>query len=168
MLCYFKRYAGAADIIMLDPYPIGINLKRANHTYGCNGCDGCLQGTVSDVATRIASVSHSLGRSRCFSQEEEDKPLHLLKGKYFQQYDESSQNKELWVVLQAFGGGEGHWSRHPTATELRLQVYLSLIHGVSGVMLWLRENGTPQELVKATLDLRSVHKKKTLYRQSHS
>ena len=114
-------YADAADILLLDPYPIGVNLKKGcNATFGCNGCDGCEHGGPADVAERLATVSHEI----------------LQYGK---------APPALWVVLQAFGG-EGHWSRAPTARELRCSVLLAVAHGASGVLLWLREAPTPLDL----------------------
>jgi hypothetical protein len=32
-------FASTADVLLLDPYPIGIDLRKAcNATYGVNGC----------------------------------------------------------------------------------------------------------------------------------
>lgn len=143
-------------MIMLDPYPIGIRLERANHTFGCNGCDGCETSSVTDVAVRVATVRHLLGS---FYTEDE-----RMKGSYIEQVGE--RNKEVWVVLQAFGG-EGHWSRPPTAMELRVEAYLSLIHGIEGIMLWLREANIEKGLIKVTSELSSVNRRLIKLLQRH-
>ena len=43
----------------------------------------------------------------------------------------------LRLVGQAFGGGE-HWTREPTARELRLMTWLAIVEGVSGVQYFIR------------------------------
>ncbi len=43
----------------------------------------------------------------------------------------------MWVVPQAFGGGEG-WSREPSRQEERVMTYLGLIHGARGVQYFIR------------------------------
>lgn len=43
----------------------------------------------------------------------------------------------LWIVPQAFGGGEG-WPREPSRQEERLMTYLALIHGARGVQYFIR------------------------------
>jgi hypothetical protein len=43
----------------------------------------------------------------------------------------------LWIVPQAFGGGEG-WSREPSRQEERVMTYLALIHGARGVQYFIR------------------------------
>ena len=43
----------------------------------------------------------------------------------------------LWLVGQAFGGGE-HWTREPTARELRLMTWLALVEGATGVQYFIR------------------------------
>ncbi len=46
--------------------------------------------------------------------------------------------RPIGLVAQAFGG-EHHWSRYPTAPELRAMTYLGVVHGASaGVTYWLR------------------------------
>ena len=53
---HYSEYSAGADIIMTDPYPIGINATYSerwktpcNTTYGDCGCDNCV-GSVKDVA----------------------------------------------------------------------------------------------------------------------
>lgn len=43
----------------------------------------------------------------------------------------------LWIVPQAFGGGEG-WAREPSAAEGRVMTYLALIHGARGIQYFMR------------------------------
>ena len=43
----------------------------------------------------------------------------------------------LWVVPQAFGGGEG-WRREPSRQEERVMTYLALIHGAKGLQPFIR------------------------------
>ncbi|HQK94279.1 MAG TPA: hypothetical protein PLD23_12280 [Armatimonadota bacterium] len=45
--------------------------------------------------------------------------------------------KPLWLVPQAFGGGEW-WAREPSRQEERAMVYLGLVHGVRGVQFFVR------------------------------
>ena len=43
----------------------------------------------------------------------------------------------LWVVPQAFGGGEW-WKREPSRQEERVMTYLALIHGATGIQYFIR------------------------------
>jgi len=43
----------------------------------------------------------------------------------------------LWIVPQAFGGGEG-WAREPSAQEERVMTYLALIHDATGIQYFVR------------------------------
>jgi len=43
----------------------------------------------------------------------------------------------LWVVPQAFGGGEG-WKREPSRQEERVMTYLALIRGATGIQYFIR------------------------------
>ena len=43
----------------------------------------------------------------------------------------------LWIVPQAFGGGEG-WRREPSRQEERVMTYLALIHGARGMQFFIR------------------------------
>jgi hypothetical protein len=58
-----------------------------------------------------------------------------------------SQNRPLWVVLQSFGDLEtpengGYW-RQVYPKEIRLQVYLSIMHGAKGIWYFLYESEYP-------------------------
>lgn len=43
----------------------------------------------------------------------------------------------LWVVPQAFGGGEG-WRREPSRQEMRVMTYLAYIHNARGIQYFIR------------------------------
>lgn len=45
--------------------------------------------------------------------------------------------KALWMVPQAFGGGE-HWQREPTAAEIRVMTYLGIYEGAMGMQYFIR------------------------------
>lgn len=49
--------------------------------------------------------------------------------------------KPLWIVPQAFGGGEW-WEREPTAGEQRVMTYLALIHGARAIQYFIRSPRT--------------------------
>ena len=109
---------------MVDPYPIGIDTTQCSASFGCCGCDDCA-GTVRDVATRLDTVAASLQGS----------------------------TKQLWLVLQAFGG-QGHWAHAPSPAQLRCMTYLGLQHGAdqSGPL----EPLAPSACVLETMFQRSV------------
>ncbi len=45
--------------------------------------------------------------------------------------------KALWLVPQAFGGGE-FWTREPTAPEIRIMTYLGILDGAMGIKYFIR------------------------------
>jgi hypothetical protein len=47
-------------------------------------------------------------------------------------------SKLVWIVPQAFGGGEW-WSREPTIQELRSMTYQAIINGATGIQYFIRE-----------------------------
>ncbi|MCC7495620.1 MAG: hypothetical protein IT204_24935 [Fimbriimonadaceae bacterium] len=47
-------------------------------------------------------------------------------------------SKPVWIVPQAFGGGEW-WAREPAPREERVMTYLALIHGATGIQWFIRE-----------------------------
>ena len=53
--------------------------------------------------------------------------------------------KPVWIVPQAFGGGE-HWRREPTPAEMRVMTWLALINGARGIQYFVRHglNGFPK------------------------
>ncbi|HQG63150.1 MAG TPA: hypothetical protein PK719_05805 [Bacteroidales bacterium] len=51
---------------------------------------------------------------------------------------EFSGKKPVWIVPQAFGGGE-LWSREPTRQEIRSMTYQSVIKGASGIQYFVRQ-----------------------------
>ncbi|HNY15783.1 MAG TPA: hypothetical protein PKI12_09575, partial [Bacteroidales bacterium] len=51
---------------------------------------------------------------------------------------EFSGRKPVWMVPQAFGGGEW-WSREPTLQELRAMTYQSVIYGATGIQYFVRQ-----------------------------
>eukprot|EP00300_Choanocystis_sp_HF-7_P031653 c4119_g1_i1.p1 GENE.c4119_g1_i1~~c4119_g1_i1.p1 ORF type:complete len:562 (+),score=131.29 c4119_g1_i1:44-1729(+) len=61
-------YADAADILMVDPYPVAINNTFCSSMYGCCGCDDC-SGSLTDVSERLDSTAASIAHS---------KPLHFV------------------------------------------------------------------------------------------
>ncbi len=51
---------------------------------------------------------------------------------------EFSGKRPVWIVPQAFGGGE-LWSREPTRQEIRSMTYQSIINGASGIQYFVRQ-----------------------------
>ncbi|MCB9304551.1 MAG: discoidin domain-containing protein [Lewinellaceae bacterium] len=45
--------------------------------------------------------------------------------------------KAIWMVPQAFGGGE-YWQREPTAAEIRVMTYLGIYEGAMGMQYFIR------------------------------
>lgn len=85
---HFESYGAGADVIIVDPYMIGINATYSvrydtpcTTDFGCCGCDNC-QGDFADLS----------GRLDVFAER-----LDILGWK---------RTKQLWSVTQAFGGEE--------------------------------------------------------------
>lgn len=59
-------------------------------------------------------------------------------------YDQMRYEKAVWLVPQVFGGGE-IWTREPSAREVRLMVYGSILAGARGVQGFHRmpDSGSP-------------------------
>ena len=55
--------------------------------------------------------------------------------------------KPVWIVPQAFGGGE-LWSREPTIREIRSMTWQSIINGASGIQYFVRQG--PNYFPKST------------------
>jgi hypothetical protein len=51
---------------------------------------------------------------------------------------EFSGKKPVWIVPQAFGGGE-LWSREPTIQEIRSMTWQSIINGATGIQYFVRQ-----------------------------
>ena len=88
------RFLDACDVLMTDPYCIGLNDPV--------GCDYCTKG-VLDIETRCTTI-----------------------------LDQTAHSQPLWLVNQAFGGGE-HWRRTPSRGEQRAMVYLGIYSGIQGM-----------------------------------
>jgi hypothetical protein len=58
---------------------------------------------------------------------------------------EFTRKKPVWIVPQAFGGGE-HWSREPTGNEIRSMTWQAIINGATGIQFFIRQglNGFPK------------------------
>ncbi len=55
-----------------------------------------------------------------------------------QLWGEFKGKKPVWIVPQAFGGGEW-WQREPTLQELRAMTYQSIIKGARGIQFFIRQ-----------------------------
>jgi hypothetical protein len=58
---------------------------------------------------------------------------------------EFTGKKPVWIVPQAFGGGE-LWSREPTGNEIRSMTWQAIINGATGIQYFIRQglNGFPK------------------------
>ncbi|KAI0007320.1 hypothetical protein F4779DRAFT_592380 [Xylariaceae sp. FL0662B] len=135
---YFDAYSSGGDILMADPYPIGINSTFSKWNTVCNatlgdcGCDGCA-GTVQDVSTRwdaIAQYEHRLGRPTAAA---------LAQPKFHNP--------------QAFHG-EGYWARDPSPGEARAMNALAFNRGIGGIFAWTWPSSA--ELFDAHTDMAAV------------
>ncbi len=63
-------------------------------------------------------------------------------------HDRFYPEKPLWLVPQAFGGGE-HWRREPTPGEVRVMTWLALMNGARGIQYFIRNgrNGFPKSTI---------------------
>ncbi|KAG0287165.1 hypothetical protein BGZ96_008883 [Linnemannia gamsii] len=118
-----KLFAQAADILMTDVYPIGLDPKTCNYgpNGGCGGCSGCFGDIGTDIRRRMQSYRSQLA-------------------------DIGKPRMPIWMVLQAFSDPKTWWSRAPTPEEYRLMAYVSLIHGAKGLMGWIYPYGLTKEL----------------------
>ncbi|KAH8879649.1 hypothetical protein GQ53DRAFT_800146 [Thozetella sp. PMI_491] len=113
---YFKEYTAGADIIMTDPYPIGINSTFSKWGTACNttlgdcGCDNC-QGNVQDVSRR------------------------------FDDFSKYERWLGLWPKTKIFNPqsfhGEDYWFRDPSPEEEYVMGSLALNHGAQGLISWV-------------------------------
>ena len=67
-----------------------------------------------------------------------DYPVGLTGDVSGQLKSEFSGKKPVWMVLQAFGGGEWWW-REPTLQEIRSMTWQSLIRGATGIQYFVRQ-----------------------------
>lgn len=61
---------------------------------------------------------------------------------------EFAYEKPVWIVPQAFGGGEW-WGREPSPAEIRVMTWLALVRGATGIQYFIRHapNGFPKSNV---------------------
>lgn len=116
---FFEEYSAGMDIIMTDPYPVGINATWSipwgtpvNETLGNSGCDNC-KGSLMDVADRVDDMMN-----------------------YRRWVGASHARKPVWAVPQNFGE-EYYWSRKPTGPETKVMDVLMFNHGAKGRMAWI-------------------------------
>ncbi|EJU00465.1 hypothetical protein DACRYDRAFT_109183 [Dacryopinax primogenitus] len=115
---HWSEYTSGADIIMEDPYPIGINATysvRWNTSctteLGDCGCDNCI-GSYTDITTRVGEFAfrtQMTGRQR---------------------------NLTTWHVPQGFGSSE-YWAVTPTGQEWLVQCTLAINHGARAIVPWV-------------------------------
>jgi hypothetical protein len=67
-----------------------------------------------------------------------DSPITLPGSAARQLRNEFNGKKPVWIVPQAFGGGE-LWSREPTIQEIRSMTYQAIINGARGIQYFVRE-----------------------------
>ncbi|MBW6502495.1 MAG: carbohydrate binding domain-containing protein, partial [Bacteroidales bacterium] len=67
-----------------------------------------------------------------------DSPITLPGSAARQLRNEFNGKKPVWIVPQAFGGGE-LWSREPTIQEVRSMTYQAIINGARGIQYFVRE-----------------------------
>lgn len=66
-----------------------------------------------------------------------DMPVRNVGNVAEQLYREFEGKKPLWIVPQAFGGGE-QWRREPTLQEIRSMTYQAIINGARGIQYFIR------------------------------
>jgi hypothetical protein len=67
-----------------------------------------------------------------------DSPITMVGDAAGQLAAEFGGKKPVWIVPQAFGGGEW-WSREPSLQELRSMTYQSIIKGARGIQYFVRQ-----------------------------
>ncbi len=76
-----------------------------------------------------------------------DLPASLVGNVAGQLKEEFSGKRPVWIVPQAFGGGE-LWSREPTMQEIRSMTWQSIIKGATGIQYFVRQG--PNYFPKST------------------
>ncbi|KZT56878.1 hypothetical protein CALCODRAFT_435102 [Calocera cornea HHB12733] len=115
---YWTEYTSGADIIMEDPYPIGINATYSvtwntscTPELGDCGCDNCI-GSYTDITSRVDMFAQRT----------------VLTGR--------QRNLTTWHVPQGFGSSE-YWSVTPTGQEWLVQCALAINHGARAIVPWV-------------------------------
>ncbi|MCU0456450.1 MAG: hypothetical protein MUE74_09125 [Bacteroidales bacterium] len=67
-----------------------------------------------------------------------DMPVSMVGNTAGQLATEFAGRKPVWIVPQAFGGGEW-WTREPTTQELRAMTYQAIIKGARGIQYFVRQ-----------------------------
>ena len=67
-----------------------------------------------------------------------DLPASMVGDVAGQLKEEFTGKKPVWIVPQAFGGGE-IWKREPTIQEIRSMTYQALINGATGIQYFVRQ-----------------------------
>jgi hypothetical protein len=67
-----------------------------------------------------------------------DLPVSLVGDVTFQLKKKFNGEKPVWIVPQAFGGGE-LWSREPSVQEIRSMTWQSVIGGATGIQYFIRQ-----------------------------
>lgn len=67
-----------------------------------------------------------------------DMPVSMVGNTAGQLATEFAGRRPVWIVPQAFGGGEW-WTREPTIQELRAMTYQSIIKGARGIQYFVRQ-----------------------------
>jgi hypothetical protein len=67
-----------------------------------------------------------------------DMPVSMVGNTAGQLATEFAGRKPVWIVPQAFGGGEW-WTREPTIQELRAMTYQAIIKGARGIQYFVRQ-----------------------------
>jgi len=126
---FYKEYSAGADIVLSNPYPIGINSTFSNRynttcstKFGDCGCDAC-EGKYTDISKRLDA---------------------------YRKYQRQIGRKAFWGVPQAFGGSE-YWSRAPNAAEEVVMSMMFINHGARGIVAW--NYPTSPELTEVTSNL---------------
>ena len=70
-----------------------------------------------------------------------DSPITMVGDAAGQLAAEFAGRKPVWIVPQAFGGGEW-WGREPSLQELRSMTYQSIIKGARGIQYFVRQGLT--------------------------
>lgn len=67
-----------------------------------------------------------------------DLPVTMVGNVAMQLREEFEGKRPVWMVPQAFGGGE-LWGREPTIQEIRAMTWQSIINGVTGIQYFVRQ-----------------------------